>query len=77
VITRLVASLRPELEECADWEFVSALAADALPRGSSAARQRRAFARRGELADVVDLLLAETRPGEWGDGGHCSPAASG
>jgi carboxylate-amine ligase len=77
VITRLVASLRPELEECADWAFVSALAADALPRGSSAARQRRAFARRGELADVVDLLLTETRPGGWGNGGHCSPASSG
>lgn len=63
VITRQVESLRPELEEYSDREFVSALAADALARGSSAGRQRRAFARRGELADVVDLLLTETRPG--------------
>ncbi len=75
VVTRLVESLRPELEECSDWELVSALAADALARGSSAERQRRAFARRGEPADVVDLLLTETRPGEWSDGDHCPSAA--
>ena len=43
-----------------DWELVSALPGT-LSRGSSAARQRRAFARRGELSDVVDVLLAYTQ----------------
>ncbi|MGW0480611.1 carboxylate-amine ligase [Nonomuraea sp. NPDC003214] len=68
VVTRLVAALRPHLEEAGDWELVSALAADALGRGGSAQRQRRAFARRGSHADVVDLLLEETRPGGWTTG---------
>ncbi|WP_336213912.1 carboxylate-amine ligase [Nonomuraea sp. LPB2021202275-12-8] len=63
VISRLVESLRPQLEESSDWELVSGLAAEAVARGSSAERQRQAFARRGDLADVVDLLLAETRSG--------------
>ncbi|MFC5815162.1 carboxylate-amine ligase [Nonomuraea harbinensis] len=65
VIRRLVEGLRPQLEESADWELVSGLTREALARGSSAARQRQAFARRGRLADVVDLLLAETRACEW------------
>jgi len=59
----LVESLRPQLEVAGDWEYVSALANQALARGSAADRQRRAFARRGRLADVVDTLLAETRAG--------------
>ncbi|MFE3453108.1 glutamate--cysteine ligase [Nonomuraea sp. NPDC059194] len=63
VVERMVAGLRPQLEEAGDWELVPALARDALGRGSSAARQRRAFARRGSLADVVDLLIAETGQG--------------
>ncbi|MDR8408011.1 glutamate--cysteine ligase [Nonomuraea sp. 3-1Str] len=65
VITRMVNDLRPYLEEAGDWELISGLAGDALARGSSAARQREAFARRGLLGDVVDMLLAETRSGGW------------
>lgn len=61
VVARLVESLRPQLEEAGDWELVSALARNAVAAGSSAQRQRRAHARRGSLADVVDLLLDETR----------------
>ncbi|MFI5953422.1 glutamate--cysteine ligase [Cryptosporangium sp. NPDC051539] len=59
----LVDSLRPQLEAAGDWEYVSALAGQALGRGSAADRERRAFARRGRLADVVDMVLAETRAG--------------
>ncbi|WP_211247357.1 carboxylate--amine ligase/circularly permuted type 2 ATP-grasp protein [Cryptosporangium arvum] len=62
-IRSLVGSLRPQLEAAGDWEYVSALAGQALARGSAADRQRRVFARRGRLADVVDMLLAETRAG--------------
>ncbi|WP_113704128.1 carboxylate-amine ligase [Nonomuraea lactucae] len=63
VVGRMVAGLRPRLEATGDWELVSGLVCDALARGSSAERQRRALARRGRMTDVVDLLLAETRSG--------------
>jgi len=53
--------LRPDLEEAGDWEVVSAVALDALGRGSSAARQRRRAHRGGGLEAVVDMLVAETQ----------------
>ncbi|WP_031163580.1 carboxylate--amine ligase/circularly permuted type 2 ATP-grasp protein [Streptosporangium roseum] len=65
VIGRMVDGLRPQLEESGDWELVTSLARQALGRGSSSARQRRAFVRGGRLADVVDLVIAETRSEEW------------
>ncbi|MEU4510994.1 glutamate--cysteine ligase [Nonomuraea wenchangensis] len=65
VIARLLDRARPHLVEVGDWELVSALARQAPARGSSAARQRAAHARRGRLEDVVDLLLAETRSSDW------------
>jgi glutamate---cysteine ligase / carboxylate-amine ligase len=61
MIGRLVEHLRPQLEDLGDWEQVSALTSDTMARGSAAARQRRAFGHRGELADVVDALLAHTQ----------------
>ena len=64
VVTDLVRSLRPELEETCDWDMVSELARQVLLAGSSAARQRRALRRRGRLTDVVDQLIAETA-GRW------------
>ncbi|MGF7235779.1 MAG: glutamate--cysteine ligase [Frankia sp.] len=60
LLARLLSDVRVELEEAGDWELVQALADAAVGRGSAAARQRRAFARRRSLADVVDLVLAET-----------------
>lgn len=61
LIERLVSELRPELEAFGDWKQVFELSQRALAVGSSAARQRRMFGRRGELTDVVDSLLAQTR----------------
>ncbi len=61
LIGRLVHDLRPYLEEVGDWEQVRALSEATLSTGSAAARQRRVFGRRGELADVVDALLARTQ----------------
>jgi carboxylate-amine ligase len=61
MLRRLMSLLRGELEEAGDWELVTVLAEQAIGRGSAAARQRRAFARRGRLADVADLVLAETK----------------
>lgn len=57
----LISQLRPQLEAAGDFEQVSDLACRAISRGSSAARQRRVFGRRGRLSDVVDLLTDETR----------------
>ena len=55
-----LGELRPYLEETGDWSLVSGLVERAVARGTSAALQRRAYQRRGRLADVVDMLLAET-----------------
>ncbi|GAA1020714.1 putative glutamate--cysteine ligase 2-2 [Acrocarpospora pleiomorpha] len=60
LIEWLLEDLRPTLEQLDDWPTIAGLAADALARGSSAARQRAAFNKRGQLSDVVDLLLKET-----------------
>ena len=65
-VEHLVAELRPQLEELGDWEQVFDLSVRALSRGSSAARQRRALARRGRISDVVDLVVADTRGGATG-----------
>ncbi|HEV7452683.1 MAG TPA: carboxylate--amine ligase/circularly permuted type 2 ATP-grasp protein, partial [Pseudonocardiaceae bacterium] len=61
LVERLVRESRPELEASGDWKQVLELSRRALAVGSSAARQRRMFGRRGELTDVVDGLLAQTR----------------
>jgi glutamate---cysteine ligase / carboxylate-amine ligase len=60
LIGQLVDHLRPQLEEVGDWEQVLELSQAAVARGSAAAHQRRAFGLRGELVDVVDMLLART-----------------
>jgi carboxylate-amine ligase len=75
-VERLIADLRPQLEELGDWEQVFALSVQALSRGSSAARQRRAMTRRGRISDVVDLVIADTRGGATGIGpdGQTVPA---
>jgi carboxylate-amine ligase len=75
-VERLIADLRPQLEELGDWEQVFDLSVQALSRGSSAARQRRAMTRRGRISDVVDLLVADTRGGATGLGpeGQTVPA---
>ena len=61
LVERLVNELRPELEASGDWTQVLELSQRALAAGSFAAGQRRMFGRRGELTDVVDDLLAQTR----------------
>ena len=57
----LVERLRPQLEELGDWDQVRHLAETTLARGNSADRQRAALAERGELTDVVQLVVEETR----------------
>ncbi|MDP9819274.1 carboxylate--amine ligase/circularly permuted type 2 ATP-grasp protein [Spirilliplanes yamanashiensis] len=62
-VERLIADLRDELAANGDLDQVTDLSVQALSRGSAAARQRRALARRGRLSDVVDLVVADTRGG--------------
>ena len=57
----LVSALRPQLEDLGDWDQVNHLAETTLARGNSADRQRAAMAERGELDDVVQLVVEETR----------------
>ena len=64
VVTELVGSLRPHLEDSGDWDIVSELTRQVLIAGTSSARQRRALRRRGRLTDVVDQLIDETA-GRW------------
>jgi carboxylate-amine ligase len=68
LLVQLLDELRPTLEATGDWELVVELTQASLARGSSADRQRKAYAR-GGLDEVVDLLLAETRANtEWQPG---------
>jgi carboxylate-amine ligase len=62
LIRQLLADLRPALETTGDWDQVTGLTEAALARGSSAARQRAAYAR-GGLEQVVDTLMEETAEG--------------
>jgi carboxylate-amine ligase len=57
----LLAHLRPVLEELGDWAEVCDLTETALARGNSADRQRAAFAERGDLTDVMQLVVDETQ----------------
>ena len=56
----LLVRVRPVLEDAGDWADVEGRVEAVLEEGTGATRQRRAFARAGELADVVDLVVAET-----------------
>jgi glutamate---cysteine ligase / carboxylate-amine ligase len=58
VVNRLLAHVRPALEAAGDREEVGELVARAMAGGNGAVRQRAALARRGEMADVLALLLA-------------------
>jgi carboxylate-amine ligase len=63
LIEKLLAFVRPVLEERKEWEEVSTLARLTTERGTGAARQREVYARSGRLEDVVDLIVAETVKG--------------
>jgi carboxylate-amine ligase len=60
VVRALVGRLRPQLEELGDWDAVTELSETTLARGNSADRQRAAFAERGDLTDVVRLVVEES-----------------
>lgn len=62
LVRSLLARLRDDLEETGDWAEVSALAEQALARGTSSAQQRRTAAASG-LAAVTRELVDQTAAG--------------
>jgi carboxylate-amine ligase len=60
-LVRLLSHVGGQLEDAGDWEAVRELSEAVVSSGSAAARQRRAFGRRGEYRDVVDALIADTQ----------------
>jgi glutamate---cysteine ligase / carboxylate-amine ligase len=63
LVEKLLAFLRPALEEHGEWDEISALARETLGRGNGATRQRETYTRSGSLQEVVDFIVAETRKG--------------
>jgi carboxylate-amine ligase len=63
LVERLLFHVKHDLEEHGEAEEVGELVAAVFADGTGADRQRRAFARRGRLEDVVDQLVAETGAG--------------
>jgi carboxylate-amine ligase len=72
LVRGMLEELRPELERDGCWTVTQELCAEALARGSAAARQREAFRRRERVSDVVDLVVAETA----GRAAHREPEAA-
>ena len=62
VVTGLLDRSRADLEDSGEWDEVHALARQALARGTSAAEQRRTYARTGELAEVVRSVVRDAVP---------------
>jgi len=65
-VERLLDFVRPALVDFGDWDRVRSLVAGVVAGGTGAVRQRRAFARRHRLEDVVDLVVSETARGRAG-----------
>src|SRR3954468_17448815 len=70
VVRELVERLRPQLEELGDWGAVTDLTETTLTRGNSADRQRAALSERGDVDDVMRLVVEETH----GPAGGPAPA---
>jgi carboxylate-amine ligase len=59
-VKSLLRRVRPQLEQLGDYTEVRELVKSLLARGNSADRQRAAYAERGRLEDVVELVVNET-----------------
>jgi carboxylate-amine ligase len=55
-IAQLLRFVTPALEEREELEQIEALTAAIVQRGNGATRQRAAFARRGQMTDVIDAV---------------------
>ncbi|WP_344244544.1 carboxylate--amine ligase/circularly permuted type 2 ATP-grasp protein [Actinocorallia libanotica] len=76
IVRETVNRLRPALEATGDWDLVCDLTDNVLRRGTSATRQRTAYAT-GGLEAVVDLLVSETKANtEWWPEARCAEIVS-
>jgi carboxylate-amine ligase len=55
--------IRPALESLGDWEEVSSLVDKVLKDGNAAQRQLEVYQRQGNIVEVVDYLVGQTRLG--------------
>ncbi|TQS23415.1 glutamate--cysteine ligase [Microbispora sp. KK1-11] len=65
LVDRLLEHVRPVLEENGDWTPLIDQLERVRRSGSGAVRQRAAYARRGRLRDVAELLMAQTAASCW------------
>lgn len=63
IIEKMLAYVRPALEEFGEWKEISAIVRQVLTKGTGAARQRAAYAKTGTLEGIVDFIVAETAKG--------------
>ncbi|MDV3129892.1 glutamate--cysteine ligase [Mycobacterium sp. 21AC1] len=63
LLAKLVNQVRPALEELGDYDMVREELARIVKQGNGAMRQRRAWQRRGEVADVIAELAEATVAG--------------
>jgi carboxylate-amine ligase len=63
MVEKLLAFLRPSLQEVGDWDEISGLVNGMATNGTGAKRQRKLYARSGRFEDVVDFIIAETKKG--------------
>lgn len=61
LVDKLLNYLRPVLEASGDWEMVFSVVERILEQGNSAKKQREIYQRRGNLEEVVDFLIAQTK----------------
>ena len=64
LVERFLDYLRPALEKFGDWENVSASVQKILDRGNGAQRQLAIYQKNRSFPDVVDYLVAQTKPNE-------------
>jgi glutamate---cysteine ligase / carboxylate-amine ligase len=72
LVDRLLGRCRPDLEDSGEWDEVSAGVREVLARGNGADRQRAVFEQHGSFTEVVDFVVARSRP-EPAEGGRATP----
>ena len=63
LVRQFLNYIRPALERLGDWEEVSSLVDKVLREGNAAQRQLEIYRRRGNIVEVVDDLIEQTRSG--------------
>ncbi|MGL5793246.1 MAG: carboxylate-amine ligase, partial [Waterburya sp.] len=62
LIAQFLDYLRPALEKFGDWEFISTSVQKILKHGNGAQRQLEIYQKNQNLQDVVNYIVAQTKP---------------